>query len=127
MGNLENDIVKIVYANKKTERQCTSLKEATKLFGGNKAMALSLLSRVNSISQADVINDIRVNRSLRFHNLKGRYNGHFAIDVKSIKEKWRIILRPLDENENAFDPCHIDEIAMIVRIVEIKEVSAHYE
>lgn len=56
--------MKILYANKKIERYCTSLKEASKLFGGD---------------------------------------------------------------EKAFKPCHIDEIAHMVRIVEIVEVSAHYE
>ncbi len=53
--------------------------------------------------------------------------GMFAIDVKTRKDKWRIILQPLDDNEEIFDPCHIDEIASTVRIVEIREVSAHYE
>ena len=44
-----------------------------------------------------------------------------------VRAKWRIILQPLDEQENVFDPCNIDEIAAIVKIVEIREVSAHYE
>ncbi len=119
--------MKILYANKKTERQCTSLKEANKLFGGNSLLANSLLSRINAIAGAEVINDIRVIKPFRFHNLKGNREGYFAIDVKSVKEKWRIILQPLDENERPFEPCHIDEIAKTVRVVEIKEVSAHYE
>ena len=54
-------------------------------------------------------------------------DGYFAIDVKTRKEKWRLILRPLDDNEEVYDPCHIDEIAGVVKIVEIREVSAHYE
>ena len=53
--------------------------------------------------------------------------GYFAIDVKSRKEPWRIILEPLDENKNPFVPCNIDEIAATVRIVGIVEVSKHYE
>lgn len=119
--------MKIVYANKKTERQCTDLREATKLFGGNKALALSLLARINALEQADVINDIRMLKPFRFHNLKGNYDGYFAIDVKTIREKWRIIIQPLDSNEKAFSTCHIDEIANSVRIVKVNEVSAHYE
>lgn len=51
----------------------------------------------------------------------------FAIDVKSRRDKWRLILCPLFDQENEFNPCHIDEIAVSVRIVEIMEVSAHYE
>ena len=39
--------MKIVYADKKIEKQCTSIKEANKLFGGNKALAVSLLIRIN--------------------------------------------------------------------------------
>ena len=119
--------MRIIYANKKTEKQCNSLKEATKLFGGDKKLAMSLLARINTIEQADVIKDIIVMPTFRFHNLKGKLDGYFAIDVKTIREKWRIILQPLDEQEHAFDPCNIDEIAAIVKIVEIREVSAHYE
>ena len=119
--------MKILYANKKTERQCTDLKEASKLFGGNKTLALSLHARINAIEQAEVINDIRVLKPFRFHNLSGNYKGYFAVDVRNIKDKWRIILQPLDENEKFYNPCHIDEIAKKVRIVEIIEVSAHYE
>ncbi|MCI7441528.1 MAG: hypothetical protein MSA89_00250 [Clostridium sp.] len=53
--------------------------------------------------------------------------GNFAIDVKSRREPWRIILQPLDEEKNAYVPCNIDEIAGKVKIVEIMEVSKHYE
>ena len=119
--------MKIIYANTKTEKQCNSLKEATKLFGGDKKLAESLLARINAIEQADVIKDIIVMPAFRFHNLKGKLDGYFAIDVKTIREKWRIILQPLNEEENVFVPCNIDEIASVVKIVEIREVSAHYE
>ena len=64
---------------------------------------------------------------LRFHSLKGNLDGFFAIDVKTKKEPWRIILQPLDENEKPYSPCNIDEISGKVRIVEIREVSKHYE
>lgn len=119
--------VKINYTNDKGENQCTSLKAATKLFGGNKGLAISLHARVNAIKDADVIKDIIVTPQFHFHNLHGKLEGYFAIDVKTRKEKWRIILCPLDENGKQFNPCNIDEIASIVRIVKIKEVSAHYE
>lgn len=119
--------MKIVYANSTTEKQCTSLKEAKKLFGGDARLAVSLLARINAIEQADVIKDIIVMPMFRFHNLRGKLDGYFAIDVKTRRDKWRIILQPLDEEEKAFDPCNIDEIAAIVKIVEISEVSAHYE
>lgn len=119
--------MKIIYANKKVESQCTSLKKATQLFGGDKKMAISLQSRIEAIKYADVIKDIIVSPPFHFHSLHGKYEGYFAVDVKSRKDKWRIILQPLNESECVFEPCHIDEIANIVRVVEIKEVSAHYE
>ena len=65
--------------------------------------------------------------AFHFHKLQGKLDGYFAIDVKSRTDKWRIILQPLDEKEEVFDSCNIDEIAVIVEIVEIREVSAHYE
>ncbi len=119
--------MKINYASDEVRRQCTSLKAATKLFGGNKILARSLLARINAIANADVIRDIIAMPSFHFHNLHGKLEGLFAVDVKSRRDKWRIVLQPLDEEGQPFDPCHIDEIAAIVRIVEIKEVSPHYE
>ena len=119
--------VKIKYTNRKVENQCTSLKEATRLFGGDKRMATSLLSRINAIKNAEVIMDIIKMTPFRFHKLEGNLNKYFAIDVKTRREKWRIVLQPLDENEKPFVPCKIDEIAKIVKNVEIREVSPHYE
>lgn len=103
------------------------MKAAAKLFGGDKKLALSLMARINALEQASVIKDIVIMPTFHFHNLKGDRKGYFAIDVKSRRDKWRIILQPLDENEKAFDSCNIDEIASYVRIIEISEVSAHYE
>ena len=50
--------MKIKYSNDKVELQCTSMKAATKLFGGNKGLAISLLARINAIKEADVVKDI---------------------------------------------------------------------
>ena len=119
--------MKINYASDEVKLQCTSMKAAMKLFGGNKILATSLLARINAIGSADVIKDIIAMPSFHFHNLHGKLEGFFAVDVKSRRDKWRIVLQPLDEEEKPFDPCHIDEIAVIVRIVEIREVSPHYE
>lgn len=119
--------MKIIYSNDKVKLQCTSLKAAVKLFGGDKALAVSLLSRINAIEQASVIKDIVMMPTFRFHNLKGKLKGLYAIDVKTIRNKWRIILQPLNEDEKEFNPCNIDEIMSVVKIVEIREVSAHYE
>ena len=119
--------MKILFRDDIVRAQCTGLKAALKLFGGDRKMAVSLLARIYAIETADVIKDIILTPTFRFHALKGGFSGFFAMDVKSSRDKWRIILQPLDENEKPFVPCHIDEIAAIVRIVEIREVSSHYE
>ena len=119
--------MKIIYANERVEQQCTSVKAATKLFGGDKSLVTSLFARINAIQSADVIKDVIAMPQFYFHNLHGKMEGLFAIDVKTRRDKWRIILCPLDENEENFKPCHIDEIAGTVKIVEIMEVSPHYE
>ena len=119
--------MKIYYSNNKVEKQCTDLKTAIKLFGGDKNMAVSLMSRINAIEQAIVIKDIIVMSTFRFHQLKGKRKGYFAIDVKTIRDKWRIVIQPLNDEGKIFDPCNIDEIATSVRVIEISEVSAHYE
>ncbi len=123
--------MELVFDNKKTEEQCTSLKSAKKLFGGNEMLARSLLARINALKYADTIKDVIVQHPFRFHKLENKsgrnLEGYFAIDVKSIREPWRIILEPLDENKEPYRPCNIDEISQKVRIVRIMEVSNHYE
>lgn len=122
--------MELLFSNQDTEEICVDLNAAREFFGGNEVLAMSLLSRVNSLRQADTIHDIRVMPNFHFHNLENigrkRLKGYFAIDVKSRKEQWRIILEPLDETKKPFVPCNIDIIAKKVRIVEIKEVSKHY-
>ena len=114
--------MQLLYNNSKVQKQCTDLKIAKKLFGGNAVLATSLFARINAMQQASVIKDI-----VMMPKLSGNKDGFFAIDVKTRRDPWRIIIQPLDENEEPYDPCNIDEIAGVVRIVEVKEVSNHYE
>lgn len=123
--------MELVYVSEKIKTQCTSVKAAKKLFGGDTVLATSLLARINALEMADTIKDIIVQPTFHFHSLSNKngrnLEGFFAIDVKSRREQWRIILQPLDENRNPFDPCYIDQISSYVRIIEIMEVSKHYE
>ena len=111
--------------------QCTSLKVAKRLFGGDSKLALRLHARINALEQAPTLKDIVVQPQFHFHKLlnKGekKYEGCYAIDVKSHKDPWRLILRPLDEDKKPLDSYSIDEIAAKVEIVGIMEVSRHYE
>lgn len=124
--------MRIVYRSPKIETQCKNINEARRLFGGNNMLAMSLLARMQALESAAVIHDIIVQPQFRFHNLsnKGKHNnlkGCFAIDVKTHKEPWRIILRPIDDDDKPYIPCDIDEISKLVKSIEIMEVSKHYE
>ena len=123
--------MELVYASDKVKTQCTSVKAARKLFGGDNSLTVSLHARINALREADTIKDIIVQPAFHFHKLNNKHGrnleGYFAIDVKSRRDQWRIIIQPLDDNKNPFIPCYIDQIAEYVRIVEITEVSKHYE
>lgn len=123
--------MKLVFSSDKIEDICTNPKASRKLFGGDAGLSLSLLARINALRQAETLKDIIVQPPFHFHKLKNKggrdLEGFFAIDVKTRREPWRIILQPLDEDEQPFNPCNIDEIAVVVRIIEIVEVSKHYE
>ncbi len=123
--------MELLYVDDKIEEQCTNLTDAKKLFGGNNILAVSLLARINALKQADNIKDIILQSAFHFHKLDNKsgrnLRGYFAIDVKSRRDAWRIILEPLDDNKQPYDTCNIDEIAQVVRIVKILEVSKHYE
>lgn len=123
--------MELIYATEKIRRLCQSTSVATKFFGGKKELAISLAARINALQNAVNIKDIIVQKPFHFHQLNNKngkdFNGYFAIDVKSRSDPWRMILRPLDSNKKPFVPCHIDEIADYVEVVEIREVSKHYE
>ena len=40
--------MQLLYNNSKVQKQCTDLKTAKKLFGGNAALATSLFARINA-------------------------------------------------------------------------------
>lgn len=123
--------MELTYSSEKVKTQCTSVKAANKLFGGDTALTRSLLARINALERAENIKDIIVQPTFRFHGLKNKkgrnLEGYFAIDVKSIRDSWRIILQPLNEDKEPYNPCNIDEISNDVKIVAIAEVSKHYE
>ena len=117
--------------NESPKKEIRDLKTAMKFLGGNTNLAISLLSRINALKSAETIKDIIVLPSFRFHNLhhkNGRnLEGLFAIDVKSVREPWRLIIQPLKEDDTPYVNSRIDEISQLVKVVRIVEVSKHYE
>ena len=124
--------MKIIYSSKQTEEICTDFKKAKKFFGGQEKIALSLHARINALKNATALKDIIIQPQMRFHKLynKGKNNnllGYYAIDVKNVSDKWRLIIRPLDDDFKGYIQCDIDKIADSTKNIEIKEVSNHYE
>lgn len=103
--------MELVYASETLKSQCTNIKAARKLFHGDSQLSISLLARINALQQAETLKDIIVQPTFHFHKLKN----------KGRKKQ------PLDENEKPYVPCNMDQIAGKVSIVEISEVSKHYE
>ena len=101
--------MEVEYASHKIKEQCEKWSAAKKLFGGNEALAKALLARIQQLKAAVTL------------------EGYFAIDVKTRKDAWRLIIQPLDENRAPFVPCNVDEISGLVRIVRVERVSKHYD
>ncbi len=123
--------MKILYASSQVKKICTSEKAAQKHFGGDDGLVKALHAKIQALNAAVSLLDILLQPSFHLHPLmnKGRnkLKGYFAIDVKGRSNAWRIILQPLDDNQEPFACTNIDEIAGIVRVVQIEQVSKHYE
>lgn len=117
--------MQVIFSKKKEEKVCRDFSKAQKEYG--KSVAMGIMSRINALESAKTLKDIIVMPNFRFHALNGEEKGLFAIDVRNKKDPWRIILEPLDEKEQRFIPCNIDEIVLKVKIIMIVEVSKHYE
>lgn len=61
--------MKIIYKNNRVKTICEDIKKATNFFGGKKELAISLMSRINALKQAENIIDIIVQPSMKFHKL----------------------------------------------------------
>ena len=123
--------MELVYANDQVEKICTSKKAALKHFGGNNRLVLALFSKIQALEAADALYDLSILPSFHLHPLKNKgrnkLKGYFAIDVKGRSNAWRLIFQPLDDHCEPFACANIDEIARVVRIVQIEQVSKHYE
>jgi len=123
--------LKIVYSSEKVKIQCSDYEKTRKLFGGDRDLTDSFYEKLYYLQRADNLKEIYLIQCFRLHKLrnvgKSRLEGYFAIDVKRRKEPWRIILQPLDENMQSISSCDIDRTAAFVKIIEIKEISKHYE
>lgn len=117
--------MKIIYKNKKLEKECTSLKTATQRYGSDVGKAL--LKLTNFIEQAENLKDISNFPQYRLHQLKGDRKNQYTITILK-SSKYRLIVYPLDENEKIFLSSENERLMFKkCKIINIVEVSEHYE
>ena len=123
--------MKVIFQSKKVEKICSDMKSTTRFFGGDRNLAISLHARINALRNAETMKDIIIQKVFHFHNLHNKngkdLEGFYAIDIKTRRDPWGLILKPLKDDESDFGPHNIDEIASKVIVVGIEEVSKHYE
>ena len=117
--------MKVIYHNKKIEDLCENFTKATKKLG--KEVAEKLHKLMNLLESFTNLYDIKVLPTYRLHLLKGDRQNQYSITL-SKGSKWRLILYPLDEDENVITDLRDEKAALIKSIkIEILEVSEHYE
>ena len=102
---------------------CTNEKEAFKKLG--KEVAIKLFAVINLLENAVNLKDILVLPQYNLHILRGDLKGRYSIYLGR-KTGFRLILIPLDENEDVIE-CSDMSVYTIAVCVEILEVSKHYE
>lgn len=114
------DCMHIDYRNDKVREQCTNLRVAKKLV--QEKVAKKLLQMINFIDAADNLASIINNPTYHFHNLKGSKKGFYAMDIDGRRSSYRLVVKFTDySNEQIFSD------ATSIEVIEIEEVSNHYE
>ena len=99
--------------------------KAKKEYG--EAVTEKLYSAIDYIESANSIADIREYPPFHFHDLKGKRNGEYAIDLGR-RLGFRLIVRPLDANGETCNNTQIYSAAAIeIVVVQFEEVTNHYE
>lgn len=113
----------IKYKTAKVEKICKDYKTALKALS-HKIHAEKLIADINFIEQAKNFFDIIAYQPFHFHKVADKY----AIDVNGRKCSYRLIIIPLDENNNkVVAEKDFLSTAKSIEIVMIEEVSNHYE
>lgn len=112
--------MQISYRNKKVSQQCTKLGKAKQDFPSKVALKLHRL--VNFLESAETLKDVISFKSYNFHDLKGDKLGQYAFDIDGRASSYRLIV--------SFEGISKETIfsdASSIQLIEIEEVSKHYE
>lgn len=104
-------IIEVEYKNTKVKKLCTDLNCAVKQLGPQ--VAKKLFQRIRELKAFECLGDIPSNLPYRREKLKGEENlWSIRIDIS-----YRLIISPIDFNHDIRK----------IKIIEIEEVSNHYE
>ena len=116
------------YKSAELDEFCHDRKKAAKKMAG---FADDLLAKITFIEEAVSFNDIMAYPPFHCHQLgnkKKDLTGFWGLDVKGRKTSWRIIVAPLDDNDNIIIPGpDFKSVCKSITIIRIEEVSNHYE
>lgn len=117
------------YNTKKLQKQCTNFKIAKKEFDAKTAE--KLFATIEFIKQAKNLGDIIAMKTYNFHHLnqnkKIKTKHQYAIDIDGRRSSYRLIITPLDCDENIVDSRDLKELCKCTDILLVLEVSKHYE
>ncbi len=105
--------MELEYKNAKVEKYCRKKSEAVRKFG--KKVGDKLHLRLTQLTAFETLADVPNTPPFRRHRLKDLREGQFAIDLT---ERYRLIIEPLNGE--------IEDLKSIT-IIEVEEVSNHYE
>lgn len=115
----------VEFKNNNAKRLCNDLAFAKKKLGA--VVSEKLFSNINYIREAKCFSDIMAHVPFRCHKLIGDRKDYFALDVGR-KLGYRIIIDPLDENNNSLkDEKDINIIKNCTKIILVVEVTNHYD
>jgi proteic killer suppression protein len=103
--------IDIEYKNKKREKLCTDAKYAIKQLGSQ--VSKKLFQRIRELQAFECLGDVPSNLPYRREKLKGKVN----LWSIRIDDAYRLIISPIDFNNDIRK----------IKIIEIEEVSNHYE
>lgn len=113
----------IEYKSKEVEEVCTKRQKAVKCF--DEIVYKKLASIINYIEQADSLLDIINYPSYKFHDMKGyKHLNEWSIYIG--RTGYRLILIPLNENNNPIEKGDVLKNSKTIKIIMVKEVNNHY-
>lgn len=115
--------LKIIYNSKNTEKNFSS--KYRNKWKYPQAVEKKLMATENFINSANTLQDIVLYKPFRFHKLEGRRKHEWSIYLGNTG--YRVTMIPCDENENEIIDGDIIAQCKNIKIIEITEVSNHYE